>query len=212
MEAMTTAPVLEWDVAERPLDGRGESGDQCLVKPFDGGALVAVADGLGHGREAAVAAKTAMATLEADPGQPVAALLRRCHEQLRPTRGAALSLVSFNARDGTMSWLGVGSVEGVLLRADRAASRPAERLVLRGGVVGRQLPPLRVVVVRVEPGDTLLLATDGIREGFEDKLAVSEVAGPTAARILAEHAKGTDDALVVVARYLGACRSTARAT
>ena len=111
-----------------------------------------------------------------------------------------------------MSWLGVGSVDGVLLRADRAASRRAERLVLRGGVVGRQLPTLGVVVVRVEPGDTLLLATDGIREGFEDKLTVSDVAGPTAARILAEHAKGTDDALVVVARYLGACRSTARAT
>ena len=111
-----------------------------------------------------------------------------------------------------MSWLGVGSVDGVLLRADRAASSPAERLVLRGGVVGRQLPPLGVVVVRVAPGDTLLLATDGIREGFEDKLTVSDVAGPTAARILAEHAKGTDDALVVVARYLGACRSIARAT
>jgi len=211
MEALTT-PVLDWDVAERPLHGRGESGDQCLVKLFGRGALVAVADGLGHGREAAVAAKAAMATLEEDPGQSIAVLLRRCHERLRPTRGAALSLVSFNARDGTMSWLGVGSVDGVLLRADRAASSPAERLVLRGGVVGRQLPPLGVVVVRVAPGDTLLLATDGIREGFEDKLTVSDVAGPTAARILAEHAKGTDDALVVVARYLGACRSIARAT
>ncbi len=209
---MTTAPVLEWDVAERSLDERGESGDRCLVQPFDHGALVAVADGLGHGREAAVAAKTAMATLEEDACQPVAVLLRRCHERLRPTRGAALSLVSFNARDGTMSWLGVGNVDAVLLRAGSAGSSAAERLVLRGGVVGRQLPPLGVTVVRVEPGDTLILATDGIREGFEEKLRVSDVAGPTAARILAEHAKGTDDALVVVARYLGACRGAARAT
>lgn len=203
MEAMT-AGVIEWEVAARPLDERDESGDQYLVKPFAHGALVAVADGLGHGREAADAAKTAMAALEADAHQPLAVLFRRCHEHLRPTRGAALSLVSFNALDGTMSWLGVGSVDGVLLRAEPAGGAPLERLVLRAGVVGGQLPPLgAAVVVRVARGDTLILATDGVRDGFAEHLEPRGMGGPTAERILKEHAKGTDDALVVVARYLG---------
>ncbi len=198
-----TAGVIEWDVAARSLDERDESGDQYLVKPFADGALVAVADGLGHGREAADAAKTAMAALEADAKQPLAVLLRRCHEHLRPTRGAALSLASFDAVDETMSWLGVGSVDGVLLRGDRAAEVPLERLVSRAGVVGSQLPPLAVAVLPVARGDMLILATDGIRDGFAEHLGASGTRGPTAAQILKEHAKGTDDALVVVVRYLG---------
>jgi negative regulator of sigma-B (phosphoserine phosphatase) len=203
MDAVTSQ-VIEWQAAHRALDERDESGDQCLVKPFAHGALVAVADGLGHGPEAAVAAKRAMAILEADADQPLTVLVRRCHEHLRPTRGAALSLASFDARGGTMTWLGVGSVDGVLLRATPAAR--SERLVPLGGLVGRQLPALYVSVVRVAPGDLLLLATDGIRQDFAESVTASGAAGPSAERILARHATGTDDALVVVARYRGGGR------
>jgi phosphoserine phosphatase RsbX len=201
MDALTSSALIEWGVAQRALDGRGESGDQCLVQPFAHGALVAVADGLGHGPEAAAAAKRAMAILEVDADQPLTVLLQRCHKHLRPTRGAALSLASFNARGGTMTWLGVGSVDGVLLRAAPAVR--SEHLVLLGGVVGRQLPPLYVSVVPVAPGDLLILATDGIREDFAESVTASGAARPSAERILARYAKGTDDALVVVVRYRG---------
>jgi hypothetical protein len=40
-----------------------------------------------------------MAILETDATQPVTTLLQRCHEHLRATRGAALSLASFNAQE-----------------------------------------------------------------------------------------------------------------
>ena len=203
MDALTSA-AIQWSVAERALDERGESGDQCLIKLFAQGALVAVADGLGHGPEAAVAAKTAMAILEANADQPVAVLLQRCHQHLQPTRGAALTLASFDTSDGTMTWLGVGSVDGVLLRAAPAAGR--QHLMLLGGVVGRQLPPLHVSVVKVTPGDTLILATDGIRQGFAERLAGSGSVTPLAERILAGYAKSTDDAMVVVVRYRGGGR------
>ena len=115
-----------------------------------------------------------------------------------------MSLASFSEHDGGMTWLGVGNVEGVLVRAEAGDGPASESILLMGGVVGYQLPPLRPSTLRVSEGDTLLLTTDGIRTGFSEALEVGEPAQRTADRILADYARQTDDALVVVARYLGA--------
>ena len=56
--------------------------------------------------------------------------------------------------------------------------------------------------VLVRYGDTVILATDGIRDGFADGLAVAGTPQMMADAILAKHAKGNDDALVLVARYV----------
>lgn len=195
--------MLEWGFATLALPGHPESGDRHLVQPFPNGVMVAAVDGLGHGEEAAAAAKLAVSVLERHAREPVIALLRRCHEVLRETRGAAMSLASLRAPDGVLTWLGVGNVEGLLLRAAANPKVRHESLVLRGGVVGAHLPPLHAEVVPVMRGDMLILATDGIREGFADGLALSDPPQELADRILARHAKGTDDALVLVARIAG---------
>jgi serine phosphatase RsbU (regulator of sigma subunit) len=193
--------LLDWGFACRAAPGEAVSGDLHLVQPFVGGALVAAVDGLGHGVAAADAARAAVVTLQAHSHEPVLALLKHCHEALRGTRGVVLTLASFHARDGTMTWAGVGGVEGVLLRAG-ASSRRAD-LLLAGGVVGLHLPPLRELVLPVAVGDTLILATDGVRSGFADGLSLESGPQQLADRILARDAKGTDDALVLVARYAG---------
>jgi negative regulator of sigma-B (phosphoserine phosphatase) len=171
------------------------------VKPFPDGVLVAVVDGLGHGPEAAAAAAQAVRTLESHPEQPVISLAKQCHEALRSTRGAVMSLASYSARESTMIWLGVGNVEGVLLRPDKKHDRH-ESLLLRGGVLGTQLPTLTAAVIPVRWGDILILATDGIRSEFARDVIVTDPVQTIADRILAEHIKGTDDALVLVLRYL----------
>ena len=195
--------LVEWGVASEPLAGQPESGDLGVVFPFRGGVLVGAVDGLGHGDEAAAAAKAAAAVLRGQPDAPVTWLLRRCHEALVETRGVVMSVASFSARHGTMEWIGVGNVEGILLRADAAASSPREPLLLRGGVVGFNLPPLLASVIPVTRGDTLVLATDGVRSGFADRLGLAEPPQRLADQILAQHAKRTDDALVMVAVFLG---------
>ena len=115
-----------------------------------------------------------------------------------------MSLAHFDYRAGIMTWLGIGNVEGVLLYADPSEGQPTRAsLVTRGGIVGRELPPLRAAALPVSNGDTLLLASDGIKLGFADGLPDDASPQQWANRILASHAKGTDDALVLVARYLG---------
>ena len=195
--------LIEWAVAEVTQAGQTESGDRYLVTATPDGALVAVVDGLGHGAEAADAAKVAVRSLERNAQQRVIPLVRDCHQSLVGTRGAVISVASFTAHDQTMTWLGVGNVEGLLLRA-LATSPRRESLLLRGGVVGVHLPTLTAEIVPVTPGDTLILATDGVRSDFSsERLSQQDPPPMLADYILARWGKQDDDALVLVVRYLG---------
>ncbi len=197
---------IEWGAAGLSIVKHSDSGDQFVVQEFPNGALAAVVDGLGHGQGAAIVAKTAAATLSLHASEPVAALLRRCHEALLRTRGVVMSLASFNVLGDTMTWLGVGNVSGVLLRADPQANPSREMLLARGGVVGYRLPTLRSDSHALSPGDTLIFSTDGIRSGFTQTLVLNGSPQEIADRILAEYGRGTDDALVLVVRYAGRLR------
>ncbi len=97
----------------------------------------------------------------------------------------------------------MGSVEGVLLRADVKMDPPRDEVLVYAGVVGMQWPSLRTSVIPVAAGDTLVLATDGIRSGFAEGLVLENPPQQIADSILARDVKGTDDALVLVARYRG---------
>ena len=148
-------------------------------------------------------AKLAIDTLEKNSEESIIGLMKRCHQNLQSTRGVVMSMASFNALDSTMTWLGVGNVEGVLLHADADGKVGYESLLLRRGVVGGRLPPLNASIVPVVAGDMLVLVTDGIRSGYEPRFNPKSSPKQTAEQILAQHNMGTDDAMVLVVRYLG---------
>jgi serine phosphatase RsbU (regulator of sigma subunit) len=181
--------------------GNAACGDLAVVAPTAAGVVVAVMDGLGHGSAAAEAAEAAAGIVRRFPAEPLEELVGRCHRALRATRGVAMSLAFFAAGANTMTWLGVGNVEGVLWRAGRPPAR--ESLLLRGGVVGYRLPSLRSATLAVGPGDILVLATDGITDKFLDHPTIGRDPASLAADILARFRRSGDDALVFVARYLG---------
>lgn len=200
--------LIEWGVASRALSGEKESGDLHLVKVCPAQALVAVVDGLGHGPGAAAAAKLAISTLDDSDGagtSPIA-LIQRCHEKLRPTRGVVLGLARFCSSDNTLTWAGVGNVEGLLIHRKGDAVPEKEALVVRPGVVGDRLPKLSASTLAVGFGDRLILATDGIRAGFAETLNGLESPQQTADRIMNHYGRDTDDALVLVVRYLNGKR------
>jgi len=60
-------------------------GDQHVVCCNHSGILIAAIDGIGHGEEAANAAKAAVSILKAGADEPVISLLKSCHEGLRWT-------------------------------------------------------------------------------------------------------------------------------
>jgi negative regulator of sigma-B (phosphoserine phosphatase) len=209
METMMCATVInrdqcvEWSVASRALPGQSVSGDLHIVQSFEHGVLLAVVDGLGHGDEATAAARTAVNELAAHAHENVITLVQRCHRALQQTRGAVMTLVSVNTQDNTAAMLGVGNVETALLRANPQGTRPRESVLLRGGVVGYQLPALHASLVPFAPGDLVVFATDGVREDFADLLTPSDPPADLVDRIMARKFRGTDDGLVLACKYLG---------
>ncbi|KPQ42117.1 MAG: Stage II sporulation protein E (SpoIIE) [Candidatus Methanoperedens nitroreducens] len=202
--------LIESGFFTMPLPGQDVSGDSLLIKSFKNGILIAVVDGLGHGYEAAAAARIAIETLDintnananTDANEQITAMVRRCHEALKGTRGVVMSIAFLDLLDKKITWLGVGNIEGMLLRQDTNSVISHERLLLRGGALGYQLPSLKESVIPVMPGDTLVFVTDGIRSSFETCINLSEKPQQIADNIMAQFAKRTDDALVLVVRYI----------
>ncbi len=190
---------VSWAVDTLMLPGQYCSGDQYLVTATPEGALIAVVDGLGHGEEAAAAALTAISVLEQHATMNIVALIQCCHEKLRSTRGVVMSVASFNRHDRVFSWIGVGNVHGLFMSNNGSPAR--ETLLLRAGVVGHQLPRLQASMLPLEPGDTLILNTDGVRNSYSDGIALAGSPRELAERILMHHSTGTDEAMVLVARY-----------
>lgn len=199
MEALRDG-LIDWGVAARALAGETESGDRYLVKMMGNGALLAAADGLGHGAEAGVAADLAIRTVEGQARRPLVEIVEACHRALLRTRGAALSLALWNAELREVTWVGVGNVEGLLLKAGPGRRPERERLVLRRGVVGDRLPALQASTVAVPREGLLVFATDGIADGFDQSLEPRAAPQSLADGILARHSRDADDALVLVAR------------
>lgn len=193
--------ILTWAAASRPLAGQTACGDAHLALAFPGGVLLAVVDGLGHGTEAEQAAFEAVMTLSESPSDPMSRLFIRCHEALRKTRGAVMSVATISMKDGSMHWAGVGNVEGVLARAGASGGR--ERLFVSGGIVGQNLPRVRDSSTTLLPGDVVALATDGIRSSFDQELRQTVAPEELANRILRLHGNDSDDALILVVRFLG---------
>ncbi len=193
-------------MAARPRPGENVCGDQAIAVGIDSrAALFGVLDGLGHGPEAAKAAKAAVDTLTNARGERVEVLVQLCHRVLSGTRGAAMTLARVDFDAGKMYWTGVGNVSANLVAKDASGINVRSCARLAAGIVGYRIPeisPAQVVPIRT--GDLIVIASDGIAEDHLDHIDFAGSATAIAEHILSKHSKDTDDALVLAARHRGA--------
>ena len=202
MNDRETSSAIEWAVAQRPLPGFDVSGDHYLVQDFQDGILVAVMDGVGHGQEAAEAARLATDCLAAaQPARGLTALIRDCHEALRGSRGVALSLAIYRPGPGTIQWSSVGNVDAVIWHHPGYPEARRQEITPRNGVVGYLLPTLRESTIAVAAGDIFCMATDGIASAFMEEAPVFLDPRRLAGHILERYGRTTDDALVLALRF-----------
>lgn len=192
--------TVSWAQARRPIAGETACGDLGVVVPFDGGTVIGVFDGLGHGPEAAAAAECAAAALRESPSLRPVDLARHCHEALRGTRGVAAMVASISS-SGALSWVGIGNVEGWWFPV--GLNRRREALLSAAGVLGYQIPTLRSREATLGFGDTLVFATDGLYSSFVEAVSPTDDLASLADRLLYQYARPQDDALVLVARFGG---------
>jgi len=196
---LVTRGRIDWGVASAALEPPA-SGDAHLVLPLGDCVLLALVDGLGHGPQAAAAAKAAVALLAAAPPDPVEALTR-CHVGLRGTRGVVLTGVWIDVSRDLVTWLAVGDIQGALVHRNAAGGVHRHAILGGAGIVGRALPGLRPKSAPIARGDLVLLATDGIHRDFDTQQAWSDTPQRLADDSLVRYRTGVDDATVLVARY-----------
>jgi hypothetical protein len=113
-----------------------------------------------------------------------------------------MTLADYHQDDCTLTLCGIGNVEAVLFHARPAAGGARqESAMLRGGVVGSHLPEPFATIVPVHAGDVLVMASDGVRHDFTADSVLRSPPRQSAGALLRKHARGNDDAVVLVVRF-----------
>ncbi len=181
-----------------PAPGERVCGDGWAVAVHGSKATMMVADGLGHGPDAAVASAAALAAFAEDPMAVPRVQIDRTHRRLRGTRGAAVAVFHADASDNTVRSSGAGNVVG------RIVSGISDRTLLtQHGTAGVTIRSPEEASTPWAPHGLLVVCSDGIatRWGAETLLPVLGRDPLLAAGILLrDQLRGKDDATVAVLR------------
>jgi hypothetical protein len=175
----------------RPYKGLSICGDSFVIEQREGELLAAVVDGLGHGYESSVAAERAVEVIRECAEMTVGAILQRCHQELRTTRGAAVGVMKI-AATGEGEFCGIGNIEV------QALNGQAPSVFCLAGIVGHNMRTSKVMKVAMKPGDIYCLMSDGVSSRGNLKACLPGPAEAVARRIVESWGKDHDDATAVV--------------
>ena len=192
------APRLEVAGLSVALAGQTECGDTWAWLDRGAEVRVLVADGLGHGAEAAQASRRAVEIFAEHPADSPAALLDRLHAGLRPTRGAAAAVVVIDLDRGEACYAGVGNIAGVIVTGGTARS-----MVSHNGTLGHDARRIAEFTYPFTPDALLVLHSDGLsaRWNLETYPGLAARHPAVIAGVLyRDFRRERDDATIVVAR------------
>lgn len=176
-----------------PKQGEDVCGDSWGVSGDPGETTLLVADGLGHGPEAAEAAVEAVRLFHRFGGHRPPVLLEYIHGGLRATRGAAVSLARVQAASGKLIYSGIGNVAGVI-----ATNGELRRMVSMPGTAGHNARKIQAFEYPFTSG-LVILHSDGIASSWTlDRYPNLASRHPTliAAILYRDLARHRDDATV----------------
>jgi anti-sigma regulatory factor (Ser/Thr protein kinase) len=182
----------------RCFPGETWSGDDAAFVRSEGGLLVGVVDGLGHGENARDASIRAARLVAANRDATPEALIAECDRRLAHTRGAVMAAARVDAAGGGLTIAGVGNIGAHIY-----GSTPSWRFGGSSFVLGTPGGARRVAVEShpLQPRDVLVLFSDGIRSKIDltgDYDLLREHPAVIAQRIVERFARDDDDVLVMV--------------
>lgn len=196
-------PVLDFAAAGVAVAGRPESADRFAVLRESGRVLLALAHGMGSGAEAA--AEICHATVREHAGSGVVGILERADDRLREASvQAVMTVASVDPEAEEVTWAGVGSVSGTLLRGSPTAWPRQDAALVLGGVLGGRLPSPQASVRRLGHGDVVLLTTRAFGPCDPDRLRTAASTSEMARRIRDTAWNRRHDAVLLLGRYLSA--------
>jgi len=193
---MSDTKEIQIGAVSRPKPGEIECGDHYVIVENGDEYIIAVADGLGHGPDAAVASQAACKYISENSSEGLKKMLLGCSQAISHSRGAALIIIRINTASHELSYIGIGNVEM------QSVSQESIRPVNVPGIVGRQINrSLYMSSHQLNKGDILAIFTDGISGRFGLKEYSKLDAQALAETILEKHSKDHDDATCVTIRY-----------
>jgi anti-sigma regulatory factor (Ser/Thr protein kinase) len=181
-----------------PKPGEDVCGDSWGIFVGPDATTVLVADGLGHGPEAAEAAVEAVRLFRRFGGHRAPTLLDYIHGGLRATRGAAVSIARIEPAAAKVTFAGVGNVAGAI-----ASGGELKRMVSMPGTAGHNARKIQAFDYPFTSG-LIILHSDGIASSWTlDRYPNLAARHPTliAAVLYRDLTRYRDDATVLVAKW-----------
>lgn len=175
----------------RPYKGLSICGDSFVIEQHNGTVLAAVIDGLGHGYESSVAATRAVEVIRECADLSVGAILQRCHQELRVTRGAAVGILKIE-EEGAGEFCGIGNIEVQSLNGQ------APSVFCLAGIVGHNMRSSKVMRFTMKPGDIYCVMSDGVSTRGNLKACLPGAPETVARRIVESWGRDHDDATAVI--------------
>jgi anti-sigma regulatory factor (Ser/Thr protein kinase) len=179
------------------MPGESACGDAWAMDQRPGCATILVADGLGHGYDAAVAAQETVRLFQERPGLAPTPMLERLHAGLRPTRGAAVAAIQLDFEHRLVHFAGIGNISGTILNHARRS------LASYNGTLGHEVRQIRQFEYPWPEAGLLVLHTDGLVTHWSLDTYPGLSArhpGLIAGVLYRDFKRGRDDVTVVVAR------------
>src|SRR5215813_7606206 len=180
-----------------PHPGEAVCGDAWAVEWRGGHCVILVADGLGHGADAAAAAMAAVNALRTHPQLAPAALIEFAHGALRSTRGAALAVADIDLAQ-EVRYAGIGNIASMTYAPDSA-----RHMVSHPGIVGHEVRKIHEFVYPWPQDALLVMHSDGLATHWNlDQYPGLASRHPSliAGVLYRDFTRGHDDVAVVVAK------------
>jgi len=181
-----------------PFPGERFCGDAWAYHHTPERMVVLLADGLGHGLDAADAAKEATASFRKHQNLSPAEILGHLHNALKKTRGAVAAVAEIRPREGTLAYAGIGNISAVVLAAGGSRS-----LVSLNGTLGMAASRIQEFRVPWTSDAVLVLHSDGLQSRWDLAAYPGLIARHPAvigAALLRDFRRRRDDASVLVVK------------
>lgn len=189
-----------WGVMHRPCPQEVVSGDTWRLSHLDNKISLLIADGLGHGPQAAEAADAAADVFARDPFLDSADFLSSANQRLSGTRGAAIAVAQIDRRANSLRYAGVGNI-AASLRPTPASK--GKGLVSHNGTVGVAMRKAQNFDYECPGGSLLIMHSDGLqsRWSLESYPGLAERHPALIAAVLyRDFFRGRDDVTVCAVR------------
>lgn len=181
-----------------PASGEEVCGDSWAIDEDGETVTLLVADGLGHGPDAAEAAVEAVRLFRRYNRHQLPTLLDYIHGGLRATRGAAVSLARHDVRANQIVFAGIGNVAGTLAYRDEL-----RRMISMPGTAGYNVRKIQSFQYPFN-GGLVILSSDGLSTSWTlTQYPKLESFHPTliAAVLYRDLSRRRDDATVLVGKW-----------